>query len=99
MDPLTLFDSLATPLYDAFDSTAQNNEPYTALAPSQSRTATNPASGSSAKLASHFDLTQPDRISQRDLDAQLWKSVHGMSAKPPPPGPNAVDERGRDGDG
>jgi hypothetical protein len=99
MDPMTLYDSLATPLYDAFDSTAQNNEPYTAIAPSQSRTATNPTTGPSAKLASHFDLTQPDRISQRDLDAQMWKSVHGMSAKPPPPGPNAVDERGGDGDG
>jgi hypothetical protein len=31
------------------------------------------------------------------MDALLWKSVHGPNAVPPPPGPNAVYERGGDG--
>jgi hypothetical protein len=38
-----------------------------------------------------------DRVPQRELDAVLWKSVHGAKATPPPPGPNAEgEERGDD---
>jgi hypothetical protein len=35
-------------------------------------------------------------MSQRELDAMLWKAEHGQDAQPPPPGPNASgldDER------
>jgi hypothetical protein len=31
-----------------------------------------------------------DEIPQRQMDALLWKSIHGWQSKPPPPGPNAV---------
>jgi phospholipase C len=31
-----------------------------------------------------------DASPQREMDALLWKSVHGWRSKPPPPGPNAV---------
>jgi len=37
-----------------------------------------------------------DCISQREMDALLWKSIHGQRAAPPPPGPNAVREHGAD---
>jgi phospholipase C len=99
MDPLNLNDALATPLYDAFDSTAQNSQPYTAIVPSQDRNAKNPSTGSGAALSKRYDLTFPDQIPQRVLDAMLWKSVHGLNAKPPPSGPNAVHEQPGAGDG
>jgi YVTN family beta-propeller protein len=98
MDPLNLNDALATPLYDAFDSTAQNTLPYTAMVPSQDRNAKNPSSGSGAALAKRYNLTTPDQVPQRVLDAMLWKSVHGLNAKPPPSGPNAVQEGRGPGD-
>jgi YVTN family beta-propeller protein len=92
MDPLNLFDSLATPLYDAFDSSAQNTQAYDAIVPSQDRNARNPSTGSGAALAKRYNLEGVDQVPQRVLDGMLWKSVHGMNAKPPPPGPNAVSE-------
>jgi hypothetical protein len=38
-----------------------------------------------------------DSMPQRALDSVLWKSIHGASSVPPPPGPNAAE--GTDGDG
>ncbi|MFL5912274.1 MAG: alkaline phosphatase family protein [Gaiellaceae bacterium] len=100
MNPLNLYDSLATPLYDVFDSTAQNTAPYSAIVPSQSRIAVNTASAPAAALSKRYNLQTTDQIPQRTLDGILWKAVHGAHAKPPPPGPNAVRERpGADGDG
>ena len=53
-----------------------------------------------AALPRGYDLSHPDQVPQRVLDGMLWRSVHGRSAKPPPPGPNAVYERpGSDPDG
>jgi hypothetical protein len=28
-------------------------------------------------------------VSQQEMDALLWRSVHGEHSTPPPPGPNA----------
>jgi hypothetical protein len=39
-----------------------------------------------------------DSEPQRNLDAVLWKSIHGEDAMPPPPGPNAAGEEARDDD-
>ena len=100
MNPLNLYDSLATPLYDAFDSSAQNTDAYNAIVPSQSRIARNTASAPAAALSKRYNLRTTDQIPQRKLDEILWKSAHGANAKPPPPGPNAVREKpGADGDG
>ena len=68
--------------------------------PSQDRNARNLSTGAGAALAKGYDLSHPDQVPQRVLDGMLWKAVHGTSAKPPPPGPNAVYERpGSDPDG
>lgn len=86
MNPLSLNDALATPMYDAFQATPANSAPYNAIDPVQSRTETNPGTkgrGVSIPL---------DSITQRALDAQLWRSVHGRRSTPPPPGPGAVAE-------
>jgi DNA-binding beta-propeller fold protein YncE len=100
MNPLNLYDALATPLYDAFDSSAKNTEPYTAIVPQQDRNAKNTAASAAAALSKRYDLHTTDQIPQRTLDTILWKAVHGAKSKPPPPGPNAVREKpGSDPDG
>ena len=89
MKPFTLFDALATPMYDAFDSTPQNLEPYDAAAPNIDITATNPATAANKRAARGYDLIHTDRVPQRVLDRQLWQAVHGPHSKPPAPGPHA----------
>jgi DNA-binding beta-propeller fold protein YncE len=96
MKPFTLYDALATPLYDAFDSTPTNSQPFDAIAPNISLTATNPATAANKAAVRGYDMTKTDSMPQRVLDRQLWHAVHGQGSKPPAPGPNAV--RGKAGD-
>jgi DNA-binding beta-propeller fold protein YncE len=93
MHPLGLFDGLATPMYDAFNSAPANSEPFTALPEQVDLLARNAPTAANRLLSAGLDLNHGlDRIPQRTLDAVLWKSVHGAAATPPPPGPNAVPE-------
>ncbi|HEX8105225.1 MAG TPA: alkaline phosphatase family protein, partial [Solirubrobacteraceae bacterium] len=89
MKPLTLFDALAVPLYDAFDAQPANGEPYDAIVPQQNLVARNTAASPGARESARLPLGQPDRVPQRTLDSILWRAVHGAGASPPPPGPNA----------
>jgi YVTN family beta-propeller protein len=91
--PLNLFDSQATPMYDAFTGTPDNAAPFNAVPPTYNLLEENPATptGAAAKVGSKFDTTIPDQISQRDLDKIIWQSVHGPNSTPPPAGPNAED--------
>ena len=89
MNPLSLNDGLATPMYDAFQATPGNLTPYDAIVPAQSRTERNPGTAKRGVIPIPLDS-----ITQRSLDAQLWRSVHGTRSVPPPPGPNAVAEGG-----
>ena len=96
MQPLGLFDALATPMYDAFDSQPDNTEPYTAIPPNVDLLASATRTRARTAAVAGLNLDHPDRVPQRDLDGVLWKSVHGEDSKPPPPGPNA-ERRGRGG--
>jgi hypothetical protein len=80
------------PLYDAFDGTAQNTEPYTAIAPTIPIDERNTASSPGAAASRRMNFRKLDSTPQRALDAVLWKSIHGADAVPPPPGPNAAGE-------
>ena len=91
MEPLGLFDALATPMYAAFTPTPANSAPYSALVPKQSRSALNTASSPDAALSASLDFTRLDQVPQRTLDAILWHAVHGERSAPPPPGPHAED--------
>jgi hypothetical protein len=93
--PMNLFDAQATPMYDAFDSRAQNTEAFGAIAPRYPILEPNPAhpSSAAAQAAARINTSLPDRLSQRLLDRVLWKSVHGPRSEPPPPGPGGVGER------
>ncbi len=42
-----------------------------------------------AALSNSLSLGRTDAVPQAQLDAILWKSVHGAGSVPPPPGPNA----------
>ncbi|MEA2450271.1 MAG: hypothetical protein QOG63_2203, partial [Thermoleophilaceae bacterium] len=100
MEPLTLYDALATPLYDAFTSTPDNAEPYTAIPPTTDLTATNPNNAANRRVARRYDLVHTDQVSQHTLDGMLWHAVRGRRSKPPPRGPNAAFAKpGSDADG
>jgi hypothetical protein len=88
MKPLGLFDALATPMYDAFDSNPVNAEPFKVVAPTYDLTEKNPPKAANARLSQSYELNQPDQIPQRVLDKIIWQSVYGKDAQPPPPGPN-----------
>jgi len=92
MKPLGLFDELATPMYDAFQGAPSNAAPFTAIAAKVPLMETNPSGTAGAREAARLPKCL-DCIPQREMDALLWKSIHGQDAMPPPPGPNAVYEK------
>jgi YVTN family beta-propeller protein len=94
MKPLNLFDALAVPMYDAFESQPGNADPYDAIKPNVSLTERNTAASPNSGFSQRLPLERTDRTPQRYLDRILWQYVHGKDSEPPPPGPNAsgVDE-------
>jgi hypothetical protein len=98
MKPLGLGDSLAVPLYDAFDGSPQNSDPYTAVPPNTPLDERNSQNAPAAAASKRMNFRKLDSEPQRNLDAVLWKSIHGEDAVPPPPGPNAAGEEARDDD-
>jgi DNA-binding beta-propeller fold protein YncE len=89
MRPLGLMDALATPMYDAFSSSPANAAPFNALSPAWNLLETNPPLGAIARRHARRGVLHEDSIPQGQLDAELWRSVHGPRSKPPPAGPNA----------
>jgi hypothetical protein len=92
--PLNLFDTQATPMYDAFGSTPSNSEPFSALPASYPLLEENPKSATSAvaRQGNRYDTSIADRIPNRLLDRVVWASVHGPRSKPPPVGPGGGSE-------
>ena len=92
MDPLSLNDALASPMYDAFTSEPLNAAPVDAI-PANIRLLTyNTQAPPWPALSAGLTLGLVDSVPQQVLDAILWKSVHGPDSTPPPPGPNAEYE-------
>jgi hypothetical protein len=98
MKPLGLGDALAVPLYDAFDGTPQNNDPYTAITPNVPIDERNTQSSPGAAASKRMNFREIDSMPQHSLDSVLWKSAHGADAVAPPPGPNAANEHVPDDD-
>jgi DNA-binding beta-propeller fold protein YncE len=92
LSPLSLNDALATPLYDAFISGAEQpnveGTRYHAIQPQQSLTETNAANAPAAKLSTELPWDKVDMVPQRLSDEILWQSVFGAGAVAPPAGPN-----------
>jgi YVTN family beta-propeller protein len=89
MDPLTLNDALATPMYDAFAPTAVNAAPVAGIPTRIDPLLRNTAAAPDSQWSSALPLGQPDLVPQQQLDTILWHSVYGANSTPPPPGPGA----------
>jgi YVTN family beta-propeller protein len=90
LQPLSINDALATPMYDVFRTDGQPDvRPYSAVLPTQPLTELNPSGTAGASLAARLPLNQMDLVPQALLDRMLWHSVHGDASTPPPPGPGA----------
>jgi len=89
MKALSLNDALATPMYEAFTSRPLNAAPVGAIPAKIDLLTRNTAAAPWAALSNRLPLGEVDAVPQGQLDAILWKSVHGANSTPPPAGPNA----------
>jgi DNA-binding beta-propeller fold protein YncE len=90
LKPLSLMDGLATPMYDAFDTTADvESTRYTAVAPTQPLKQLNTPASPDAALSAKLPFDRLDLVPQLVMDRILWHSVYGASSTPPAAGPNA----------
>jgi hypothetical protein len=90
IDPLSINDGLAAPMYDAFATTADvEGTRYTAIKPAQPLNEINGQTAPMAALSRALPLDRPDLVPQALLDRILWAAVHGADAPAPAPGPGA----------
>ena len=93
IDPLSLNDGLATPMYDAFRTDGKpDTRPYDAIAPGYPLTSVNGGNAALARMSARLPFDKLDQVPQAISDRILWASVHGEHSTPPPPGPNASPE-------
>jgi YVTN family beta-propeller protein len=93
LDPLSINDALATPLYAAFNATPDvDGTRFTAIRPEQSLTEVNPAAAPMSALSRALPFEQMDLVPQVLMDRVLWASVHGTGSRAPRSGPNASPE-------
>jgi hypothetical protein len=90
MRPLGFADAVATPLYDVFQSTPANSQPYGVRQPTYPLLERNPNSAVDRALSRGYNFRKIDQVPQNVFDRVLWYSVHGAGSSAPPPGPNAV---------
>jgi YVTN family beta-propeller protein len=90
IDPLSLNDALATPMYKAFISGGEqpDNSAYNVVAPTQDIAQTNTAGAAAARISSALPWNHLDAVPQEISDKVLWAAIHGSSSAPPP-GANA----------
>jgi DNA-binding beta-propeller fold protein YncE len=92
IDPVSIHDKTAVPMYDVFSPTPDNLAPYDAIRPAVNQLERNPGDAPGAALSTRMNRRGTDGWPQRVLDRVLWRSVHGRDSTPPPPGPNATHE-------
>ena len=98
INPLSLNDSLATPMYRVFVSGSEqpDDTPYNVISPEQDIGEKNGAGAAAANLSNALPWSQLDAVPQHISDKILWAAVHGTSVPAPPAGPNASEaERAR----
>jgi hypothetical protein len=93
MNPLSLNDALASPMYDVFTSEPLNSAPVDAIPANIDLLTYNTQAPPWPALSAGLPLGETDAVPQGVLDAILWKSVNGIGSTPPPPGPNAEYEK------
>ena len=93
MKPLGLNDRLATPMYDVFSPTPVNSAPIDNIPTKINLLKRNTPAAPYAAASSRLPLGTPDLLPQGELDSIIWKSVYGANSTPPPPGPNAGNDK------
>ena len=92
MNPLSLNDALASPMYDVFTSEPLNSAPLDVIPANVDLLTMNTQAPPWPALSAGLSLEKLDSVPQRVLDGILWKTVYGIDSTPPPPGPNAEYE-------
>jgi YVTN family beta-propeller protein len=83
--PMTQFDALAEPMFNAFTADA-NLTPYRAITPSSQILHTvNPANTPTATTAPKQNLDREDSIDERQANEEIWESVKGTHSHMPAP--------------
>ena len=93
MKPLGLNDRLATPMYDVFAPNPVNSAPINNIPTKVNLLTRNTPAAPYAAASSRLPLGTPDLLPQGELDSIIWRSVYGANSTPPPPGPNAGNEK------
>ena len=84
LPPMSQFDAASTPLYLSFTATPDLTA-FTAVPARVDINLRNTGDGPSAVLSRHFDLSDPDRIPDRAMNAVLWHAVRGEGSVVPEP--------------
>jgi YVTN family beta-propeller protein len=93
MKPLNLNDALATPMYDVFWPIPENDAPINNIPTKINLLTRNTLAAPYAQESSRLPLGRPDLLPQGELDSIIWRSVYGANSTPPPPGPNAGNDK------
>ena len=84
LPPMSQFDAASTPLFASF-TTTPDTMAFDALPAQVDINLRNTASGPSAELSRHFDLSDADRIPDRLLNIVLWHAIKGEKSPVPQP--------------
>jgi hypothetical protein len=84
LPPMSQFDAASTPLFASFMATPDLS-PFSALPASVDINGRNTGDGPAARLSRHFDLSDPDRIPDRLMNAVLWQAIKGEGSVVPQP--------------
>ena len=82
LPPMTQYDQLATPLYNAFTTTPTLTA-YTHMPARVDLLARNPAAGSGAQRSARLDFSDYDRADFDELNEILWDALKGTPMPPP----------------
>jgi hypothetical protein len=84
VQPLTQFDSFATPMVASFDRDPELDA-YTALRPDQAGEIVNGVNAPMASRSQAQKLDKEDQINERTFNEAIWKSVKGGGSRMPAP--------------
>lgn len=68
LQPLSIYDTVARPLYDAFGTSASNAAPFAVLTPQYNLHAVNAKTAYKAQVSAHLDFSHPDAVDENLLN-------------------------------
>ena len=82
MAPMSQYDTVATPMYNAFQATP-TPAPFNRLPPRVKIDEMNPPAAWGAAASARMDFSAPDLAPEGELNEILWRSIRGPDAAPP----------------